>query len=697
MICLGGSLPCGCRRLLPLVVCALLTAAQSHTDERFLRARDTCTADTWGLANDRPPETLFERVRPADLTCSFTKSDPSDREKFVLNWYQDSAKFQAWKGVDLVPSRHWEYDLPDVGKFFKANVKNWTKATAPPFHKISDLAIQECEIPQADGSFYRVQRLGPFTSTGGYDYWQVGWMDAWRLSEVLPQHPQGIMVSSAFSAPVLADGSPIGFPPIHIHHIHIGPTSMVASKAKGNSLPILVVEQHGDYECTQSDGGLDCLFERTPDGYAKSVNYELSLEGELNDVRPAGSEPMTWWYQVVLHYRPKPSGLRPMSQFFIVGPGPATDEQLSTVSAFPVPTEGSSVYWYTGRMPSGGSLLRNKLHSHNTLFDRAFFFHASPQQLGLDSPEFKLLSPKEGCWSYFEAFDAPTGEKEISSPGCLPVLLRDTGHKDFDSLEAFLYKNLDLAADDHMKGCLSAGKSVKCKRQRPQLVCQSHGNYESILDKASGRDFKYDRRSPSCCRPWDFYEDDVFTVVGFMQGTTQPFGPWAPTTVPKYVPMHVHWVMSFDTHDSLSHYAMGRFTTGTDVSSRKEEAEMPKERTKLRRAPKLALAQTGKALHVPAASLQGPLSGQRRFIGPGPGAERQDGTETFGALNTARAQQVLSCLLVFALGIACGCCWLRRSAKTGQDELGSGGAVRCVIHAPCCPPVMKCMHAQRDD
>ena len=49
-------------------------------------------------------------------------------------------------------------------------------------------------------------------------------------------------------------------------------------------------EWHGDYECDDDEGGAECLYEKSPKGVARDVHQKLDLEGEINDVRLAGSE-----------------------------------------------------------------------------------------------------------------------------------------------------------------------------------------------------------------------------------------------------------------------------------------------------------------------------------------------------------------------------------------------------------------------
>lgn len=50
------------------------------------------------------------------------------------------------------------------------------------------------------------------------------------MRKKLEKYPQGIYMLDQFSDPVLADGTRLGHPPIHVHHIHIGPVSGVRQR-----------------------------------------------------------------------------------------------------------------------------------------------------------------------------------------------------------------------------------------------------------------------------------------------------------------------------------------------------------------------------------------------------------------------------------------------------------------------------------
>ena len=126
-------------------------------------------------------------------------------------------------------------------------------------------------------------------------------------------------------------------------------------------------------QCSEVDGGIDCFFERVADGYAKILDTPVDLEGEINDVRAPGSEPMEWWYQVVIRWHPFTPTFVPLSQHFIIGPGLLKSwDQRSHVRTFPVPTRNHSMYWYAGTMIRDGILMRNKLHAHFCFFNKVF-------------------------------------------------------------------------------------------------------------------------------------------------------------------------------------------------------------------------------------------------------------------------------------------------------------------------------------
>lgn len=256
---------------------------------------------------------------------------------------------------------------------------------------------------------------------------------------------------------------------------------------------------------------------------------------------------MTWYYRIMIRYRPYSprSSLIPLSQSFITGPGPIGEKQLNTLTTFPVPTDEDSIYWYTVPMQASGNMVRNKLHSHNIAYNRSFFFHATPEQLGLGTSNMKLSFPPEKC--------------STPDQGCIAKPLSETGFKDFNSLEEFMFLKLAAAQKN-------AGDNP------PHLICESTGARKEIRDPVSGKKFFYDRRAPVCCKPWRFTAGDTFTVVAFMNKVTQPIGPWAPNDVPRSTDMHIHWVMSYaeelQPKDSVYRQEEGQFSLDSRLAGK---------------------------------------------------------------------------------------------------------------------------------
>jgi hypothetical protein len=272
--------------------------------------------------------------------------------------------------------------------------------------------------------------------------------------------------------------------------------------------PTRVFEHHGDYQCLHEDGGLDCLLETVPDGYGKLLTHPLGIEGDINDVRASGSAPLEWYYELAIRWTPKEStlgrALKPMHFHNFAGPGSGDiRNQNSYIFTYQCPTDHDSLFWYSGRMPYSGEMLRNKFHAHNKIFKEALFFAASPEELGL-TRENGLLPVQ-------------------------PFLTVDVKGTEFGTLEGvkqFVLKQLDKAGEqfDARNGVGGAGKidySTQFSRERPRAICQG----VSTLEKVEG--YFYDRKEDTCCRPWHIEKGDVFTVLGFNKKLQYAPGPHA--------------------------------------------------------------------------------------------------------------------------------------------------------------------------
>jgi hypothetical protein len=315
----------------------------------------------------------------------------------MVTHYKDTNEFSEFRGKDHAPENHDEFPP-------------WPSPWGP---KISTKGIKPKSMKGAtceklstknDGSQGTVTRLGPFKTHGGYDWTQVGLEDLWNIEDKLKVHPEGIFVLEQISIPVLADGTRLGNPLIHVDHIHVGPRP--GTRQHQDMFRCLAVdepsacydatrmfEHHGDYQSTEDDGGLSNLSETYPHGYGKLVASPIGLEGDINDVRAFDAPTLEWYYELGMRWVPNKEETRktikPLHFLDSAGPGDFNILDLKTfIFTYQTPTHLDSLFWYTGRMPYDGKMLHNKGHMHNKITGESLFFAASPEELGLSDKLF---------------------------------------------------------------------------------------------------------------------------------------------------------------------------------------------------------------------------------------------------------------------------------------------------------------------
>ena len=485
--------------------------------------------DNWGtpVHKLRPMEQTIDQVTAG---CKFDFQPMSSALKdATLNFYPSTEAWASWKGTDLVPENKHLWPGGHNGKH-----KNH-----PTKKEISSL-VADCEVDNKDGSTWSIQRIGPFKSTGNYDWWQFAWADVLRFKNKLKIHPKGLYILETFMAGVDAQGRALDFPPIHVHHVHVGPGSRAVYRVDGRwcmfdaescSHPFHVMaEQHGDYACLPEDDGPNCYLETQPAGYGKSLHSVMNINGEMNDVRAPNSPQLEWYFQVaakwvpVTHFAAKP--LKPLSFHFMWGPGRFdVNDQSTMVQTFLTPTAYDNLYWYTGYMPNSGKLLRGKMHTHNTVFEESYLFSGSPAQLGFGSSKFR---PKSKAYEV-----VPTVQ---------------TGFRNNEELKAYVLEqyNNSLQSND---------------KNKPRLICQGKAGTQRLDG------YIYDRRNPTHCDEWEFKEGEQFTVVSFNHKTDLPPGPHMPDRVPKYIPGHVGWYIHSEHEGSHeSKYTYGFYSQDPEVT-----------------------------------------------------------------------------------------------------------------------------------
>jgi len=375
-----------------------------------------------------------------------------------------------------------------------------------------------------------------------------------NLDGILEKHPDGIDIDIKAMMPVAQDGRRVGHPPVHIHHIHAVPRLGVRARNNVRSLCFgakllgstiqekncynssLFMEQHGDYQCNVEDDGIECL--TTIEN--RRIREGLDIEGELNDIRPANSEPIRWYYQAAFRWSPMNPDVRAVSQSTIMAPAAMNlTDQLSRAVTFHTPTHAEHMLWYTGRAWADGELYRNKLHAHNMVFESSQFFLGTPKDLGLTQPR---MMPKKG----FE-----------------PLQTKELGFNDNADFIDWLMGNLEEAQRKYDQNCeLREDPSDEaCGRPRPRLVCAAIFDGEEFY--WDGVPYQVDRRPKTFCEPWKFREGDAFTVTGFSRHITDPVKPDQPGYIPAFIPGHISWHMWWH-HDTWFHSAFNRMVCNQD-------------------------------------------------------------------------------------------------------------------------------------
>ena len=190
----------------------------------------------------------------------------------TITHYSSSDEYDRLRGYTLTPHNNQKFLQSDL---------YW------PLWNISEqpharLTLSFCEARLPDGTVWHVQRFGPFSSTGGYDWWQMAGQDVGNLSATLSTHRQIYLVGN-FMGGVTSDGRAIGYPPLHPHHIHVVPKNPDI-RYGGN----YVFEHHGDASWCDTSG--HCRARTARKGYGKLIDFSLGVGMSRRAVSPFSDE-----------------------------------------------------------------------------------------------------------------------------------------------------------------------------------------------------------------------------------------------------------------------------------------------------------------------------------------------------------------------------------------------------------------------
>mmetsp|Transcript_31784 Transcript_31784/g.53613 ORF Transcript_31784/g.53613 Transcript_31784/m.53613 type:complete len:675 (+) Transcript_31784:9-2033(+) len=453
--------------------------------------------------------------------------------------------YDKFQGIDLIPENH-EYYSPGSQNQLKLRLDKHKKYQEKPF------MFSRCRLANEDGTTWHVTRVGPFKSVGGYDWWQISYPDVGLISEALAKHPEGVDMLRNILVSTDKDGNRLAYPPIHTHHIHIVPQPGTRPRLQDKVLCVsgmglgisaldeLVrdrdcmnmswfMEQHGDAMSKKEDDGVETFTVGdgiSPRRYLQPVDFE----GEFNDVRPVNSEPMEWYHEVAVLWKPADHTVAPVSDLVVLGsPHVVIPSQLTKAGAVPNPSDEESVMIFTVKIPEEveGKLIKGKLHSHVATLEASALFLATLDDLGVAGDHFV----PEFAWK----------PQRTSS---------ELGFSDNEHFFAYAMDNLKRSQERYDRICAPSSSKTNlkhdpiCHRPRPELICAAQTVSEDIIFE--GQSYPFDRRSNTFCKPWHLRGGDDIVAFGFGRKVTSPPAPSAPNVIPKYLSSHTVYILYFE-------------------------------------------------------------------------------------------------------------------------------------------------------
>lgn len=329
----------------------------------------------------------------------------------------------------MLPNAHPHFCFPDANKvfIFKHFLKSchWRNAldsfelisvgnimpdgvymTGPnpydsPYDKLKDsvpipqntYTMQKCAGP--DG--WAALRLGPFNTSGGY-HWTEPIFSVTQPAKIFTQRLINGMASFAFNAysvgSISSEGGLIGHPPLHQHHFHFyGP----------GDHPTDVMNIHGEQQCLEEEGGVDCYLKTLPDGYAiVTTTPSFTIIMAFNDVRPQGQKLLQSWVLAAAKSVPIGWSIRRVSMMRIeLRPLPMSS--WSSRQTYNISVDVDSVTWDAGNLanfhgyqwepggtgaypgvPQNSTIIEASIHGHMNLMWDIMLFQGKPHQVFAD-------------------------------------------------------------------------------------------------------------------------------------------------------------------------------------------------------------------------------------------------------------------------------------------------------------------------
>ena len=239
-------------------------------------------------------------------------------------------------------------------------------------------------------------RLGPISSTRGN--WHS--LTTSSLQGTLLYPGESIVAYSAQTRDL--SGHFIGYPPLHVHHIHINKQNSGSSGGMGGNSVSVVFATHGDAS-EVSEAETRGYGRQLPAGYCVPIDAaQMWMASLVNDVRvPAASgaeESLDFFLEIMFTLSESPRACKPTAFLFGMTP-PLPLIPTDMFGRFYVANTAAVGVW-DGTMPFSGHTLRHSIWYHTHLrFQALLLLRGSLrgvpcELLGLRDSELGLLLPK---------------------------------------------------------------------------------------------------------------------------------------------------------------------------------------------------------------------------------------------------------------------------------------------------------------
>ena len=264
----------------------------------------------------------------------------------------------------------------------------------------NDTTLTSCTTPGAPGYKTYTWLIGPYRSTGGYDWWMY---EENLPADVLDMDGFAGVVANSISfhyGEPPASGAPmgswVGLPPLHNHHttfqLH-GGVYEVAHAPYGEPCTGQHVSSKDAIACQMRDYQSNGFYQ--PFRANETHGFLTYL---YNDVRPAGSPEITWYANLTVIVIDEDNVQANQLQPVYHQAHTHSFEMNSTFQTNLVPMDEDSFMFWEGTFTSNGHLVGSDelthMNSHDSRMQYTLLLQASAAELGLNQSRFFSV---DGC------------------------------------------------------------------------------------------------------------------------------------------------------------------------------------------------------------------------------------------------------------------------------------------------------------